>query len=160
MTGDGSVPFHGQESGSGNEVAEVVSWRESASAAAQADLDGLLEAALDMAESRVAESGEFYPFGVVVDKHGRTEIIAAGVGSAQEAQRFVYRAISDRRRDLRAAAVATDVRLPETTGDAIEVHLEHAEGTALGVLEPYRIEGEDVVTSSLRAYSEARKIWM
>ncbi|WP_276313996.1 hypothetical protein [Nocardia huaxiensis] len=28
---------------------------------AQADLDGLLDVALDMAETRIAERGEFYP---------------------------------------------------------------------------------------------------
>lgn len=137
----------------------MVSWRDTASEAAQGDLDGLLDSALTMAEQRLSERGEFYPFALVVDRSGATEVVAAGTGSAQHAQELNARAVVAMRADIRAAALVVDVRLPETGGDGIEVHLEHAEGTALGVLEPYRVEHGEVIAGGLEAFSAQRRIW-
>lgn len=137
----------------------MATWREHTSATAQADLDGLLDAALGMAEHTLAERGAFHPFGLVVDRDGRTEVIAVESGPAQLAQEHAYQAIAARRKEIRAAAVVTDVSLPETGGDAIDVQLEHAEGTALSVLEPYRIVDGDVRPEPLEAHSEQRRIW-
>lgn len=39
----------------------MAQWRYTASASAQADVDGLLDAALDTAEGRPAERGSFFP---------------------------------------------------------------------------------------------------
>ncbi|WP_431965217.1 hypothetical protein [Nocardia sp. bgisy134] len=137
----------------------MVSWRDTASEAAQGDLDGLLDTALTMAEQRLSERGEFYPFALVVNRSGGTEIVAAGTGSAQHAQELNVRAVVGMRAEIRAAALVVDVRLPESGGDGIDVHLEHAEGTALSVLEPYRVEHGEVIAGGLEAFSAQRRIW-
>ncbi|MEU0544934.1 hypothetical protein ABZ319_34195 [Nocardia sp. NPDC005978] len=136
------------------------SWRENASAAAQSDLDALLDAALEMAEGRLAQRGEFYPFGLGIDADGRTEVIAVMADSAQQAQGLVYQSLRARRSEFRAAVIAADVRLPQSSGDAVDLYLEHSEGTAINVLEPYRIVDGEVAPESLRAYSADRRIWL
>ncbi len=112
-----------------------------------------------MAEQRLSERGEFYPFGLVVDRSGGTRVIAVGTGSAQRAQELNVQAVVGMRAEIRAAALVVDVRLPETGGEGIDVHLEHAEGAALSVLEPYRVERGEVLPGGLEAFSAARRIW-
>ncbi|MGV9409708.1 hypothetical protein ACWDOP_07315 [Nocardia sp. NPDC003693] len=138
----------------------MASWRENASATAQSDLDALLDAALDLAESRLAERGEFYPFGLGIDGAGQTEVIAVMADSAQHAQGVIYQNLRERRSEFRAAAVVTDVRIPGSGGDAADLFLEHSEGTAINVMEPYRIVDGRLSTEPLRAFGVDRKIWL
>jgi hypothetical protein len=127
---------------------------------AQDDLDGLLDTALTMAEERLVDKGAFYPFVLVVqDETGVTDVVGLPYTSAQQAQELGYRAIGAMRPQIRAAAVISDVRLPETGGDGIEVFLEHAEGIALSVLQPYRLAGGEMLPGSLEAHSAQQRIW-
>ncbi|MEV2224411.1 hypothetical protein AB0E01_31675 [Nocardia vinacea] len=137
----------------------MVAWREAASDEAQSDLDGLLDEALTLAERRLSERGQFFPFGLVVDSSGATQLIAADAQAAQQAHESNIRAVAAMRAQVRAAALVVDVRLPETGGDGIEVFLEHAEGIALNVLEPYQLQGEVVVGGALEASTAQRRIW-
>lgn len=119
------------------------SWRDTASAQAQADLDGLLNAALGFAQHQLAKRGEFFPYATAVTTDGHAEMIAAPPNPANDRPASsdviasLVEQLTARRHQLRAAAIVADVRTAELGGDAIEVSLEHAEGPALRVLLPY-----------------------
>ncbi|WP_067839707.1 hypothetical protein [Nocardia lijiangensis] len=136
-----------------------MSWRDTTSEAAQADIDDLLDVALNMAEERLSERGQFVPFGVVIDRSGGRRVITSEADSAQRAHQMNFQAVSSMRSQIRAAALVADVRLPETDSDGVEVHLEHAEGPAISVLEPYRIEQGSVVAEALEGFTAQRRIW-
>jgi len=51
---------------------------------------------------------------------------------------------SERCVQIRAAAAVFDVALPETSSGGIEVPLEHADGPAISVLEPYTVSDGEV----------------
>ncbi|OQS13941.1 hypothetical protein B0T36_17685 [Nocardia donostiensis] len=94
----------------------------------------------------------------MVDRDGAVEVDADESASARAASEQLVRAIPGMHRDVRPAAIATDVRLPEIGGDGISVFLEHAEGVALSVLEAYRLDAGEVVPGTLEAHSERRQI--
>lgn len=138
----------------------MASWRDRVSEPAQEDLDGLLDTALILAEERLAARGTLHPFVLAVDKQtGATDLVAVPQGPADQARESGYRAVGDIQPRIRAAAVVTDVRHGKTGGDAIAVFLEHAEGVALSVLEPYRLEDGEIVPGDLEAHPEHRRIW-
>jgi hypothetical protein len=143
----------------------MASWRDSASQLAQDDLDGLLDPALGFAQQQLDKHGEFYPYAVVVDTDGQQRMVAADAGSDRPASAdlitTLIAALSEDRNDLRAAAIVADVRLPETSSDAIRVTLEHAERIALTVLLPYRPRrfGRGVDYGDLQTGTAAAFIW-
>jgi hypothetical protein len=119
------------------------SWREATSEGAQADLDALAEVSLDFAQHMLGKRGEYYPFAAGVTTAGEIEMINVGpdVVGEHPASTDVINALcgllNGMREELRAAAIVSDVRLTELNTDAIDVALEHAEGTALTVQLPY-----------------------
>lgn len=143
------------------------SWRDTASAQAQADLDGLLNAALGFAQHQLVERGEFFPYAAVVTTGGEAEMVEAPPSPADDrpASSDVIAScmaqLNSRRHHLRATAIVADVRMPELGGDAIEVSLEHAEGPALRVLLPYtrRRFRKGIEYGQVRAESCTRRIW-
>jgi hypothetical protein len=146
----------------------MTSWRDHASLLAQNDLDGLLDPALGFAQEQLAEHGEFFPYAVIVGVDGQTEMVAARPDPAndQPASADLITAcratLTERRDQLRAAAVVADIRMPEGGGDAIRVELEHAEGVALTVLLPYARKrfGKAIDYGQLSAGASARHIWL
>ncbi|WP_141691664.1 hypothetical protein [Nocardia brasiliensis] len=119
----------------------------------------MLDEALTVAEQRLTEHGQLVPFGLVVDRKGTTQLITAEAAGATQSLALGTAAIGAMRSRIRAAALVVDVRLPDTGGDGVEVFLEHAEGIALTVLEPYRLEGENLSVSPLEASTAQRRIW-
>lgn len=122
------------------QAARVASWRETASASAQNDLDELLNAIVPFAEQGIAKHGEFFPFGAAVTSEGDVALIAAdpGVGDAPssvQALELLYDGARVDAESRRAFAFAADVRA--NGGSAIRVELEHREGTALVIVIPY-----------------------
>lgn len=136
-----------------------MSWRDTTSEAAQADLDGLLDSVIVLAETKLAERGEFYPFAMAVGLDGATRLVEAGVGTARQARELNLRALRGMRSQIRAAALVVDVRLPETSSSGIEVHLEHVDGPAIGILEPYTITGGEVSAAPLEGFTAQRAVW-
>lgn len=114
------------------------SWRDSASQQAQDDLDGLLNATLPFAQQMLAKHGEFYPFGATVAASGETRLLAGEPGqehpASAEVLALLVAGLRQRRADLRAIAICSDVRLPDK--DAVRVELEHRDGHAMAVLMP------------------------
>lgn len=145
----------------------MTSWREQASAQSQADLDGLLNVALGFAQQQLTEHGEFFPFAVGVTTAGEAEMIAARPDITDEQPRSadVIDACLDqlaaRRGELRAAAVVSDVHLPDLNTDAIDVALEHAEGQALKLQLPYskRQFRNNIEYGQLRAAPSSLRVW-
>jgi hypothetical protein len=116
-----------------------VSWREHASAQAQADLDSLLAASLPFAEEQLARHGKFFPYAVGIDAAGDVAVRAPYDGHkrprAGEILEWLY---EDARRDadrLRAVAFVADVT--SSGRDAIGVQLQHREHIAIGIVVPY-----------------------
>jgi hypothetical protein len=58
----------------------IMSWRDNAPEPVQADLDGLLDSAISLAEKKLSERGEFFPFGMAVDTGGGMRMVEAGAG--------------------------------------------------------------------------------
>jgi hypothetical protein len=137
----------------------IMSWRDNVPEAVQADLDGLLDSAISLAEKKLSERGEFFPFGMAVDTGGRIRMVEAGVETAQAAREMNLRALRGMRGEIRAAALVVDVLLPETGSSGIEVHLEHADGPAIGVLEPYTLAGAELSASPLEGFTAHRAVW-
>jgi hypothetical protein len=146
----------------------MTSWRASASPRAQRDLPQLLDPSLEFAQQQLERHGEFYPYAVVIASHGRTEMIAPQLDStddnplSNDVIDACRAALIDRRDQLRAVALVSDVNLPTVGSDAIQVQLEHAEGTALTVHLPYRKRRrlDDIDYRPLRASSGVRIVWL
>ncbi len=143
------------------------SWRDTASAEAQADLDGLLNVALGFAQQQLTTRGEFYPYAAAVGVDGQTEMVAAkpDLGNdrplAADVAAACFGALTDKRDTIRAGAVVTDVRMSDG-GDAIRVDLEHVDGHTLAVLLPYTKKGlskKKVDFGQLHAQPGQRQIW-
>lgn len=118
----------------------VTSWRDTASAQAQADLDDLLGVVMPFAEQSLSAHGEFFPYGAVLAADGEARLIAAdpGLGERPDSNSVLATLYDGARHDapgLRAAAFVADVRA--NGSDAVRVELEHAEGQAIVVVMPY-----------------------
>lgn len=141
------------------------SWRDNASHQAQADLDGLVGAALGFAQQQLDTHGEFFPYAVAIDLDGEAEMIAARPDPDDEHPKSAdvieacVAALISQRDYIRAGAVVADVRLADS--DAVRVDLEHSEGHALTVLLPYskkrRRRGIDY--GQLRAQTGSVRVW-
>jgi len=116
------------------------SWRDTASASAQEDLDGLLNLVLPLAQELLGKNGQFYPFGATVPDAGEAALIGEDHGLGEypqpdEALDDLYDETRENAAAIRAAAFVSDVQV--NGSDAIRVELEHRDGVALTVLVPY-----------------------
>lgn len=110
------------------------------------DLETLLAELTHAAHFFLKKSGEFYPFGIVMKTNGDVEHQASWDGDDHPASVDVIARLEQVIRDqatkgeIRAAGICFDVRirrpnLPLT--DALQFHLEHVEGRAMNVFQPY-----------------------
>jgi hypothetical protein len=108
----------------------VPSWRDKASAEAQADLDGLAELLLGVARGQLAKRGALAPCGAAIDPYGAQrlyETTPEGAGEVIDSSQTISTMVDGlraQRAELRAARIAFDVRLPQEQRDAIAVDLE------------------------------------
>lgn len=156
-------------------------WRDNASAQAQADLDELLSAALGAALEHLNKNGEFYPFSMTVEgpesdalQNPDVDLVFADpaeLGEQPEAEEVLaelrrilkVRAENENRTVVqRASAIVLEVIVPEF-GPAVRVDLEHAEGIQLMVLAPVKSSGKARKRShdfgQLRLLPGQRHIW-
>ncbi len=136
-----------------------MSWRDTTPEPVQDDVDNLLDSALTLAGEHLRDRGEFFPFGLAVDRKGGVRVIDIDAPDAQQAKPMIFTALSRMRGDLRAAAVVTDVALPETASSGIEIHLEHAHGIAIGVIEPYSLADGTLEAEPLEGHTAIRAVW-
>ncbi|MFE7724005.1 hypothetical protein ACFU44_33825 [Nocardia rhizosphaerihabitans] len=136
-----------------------MSWRSNTPQPVQDDLDDLLDAALILAEERLAEHGEFYPFSIAIEVSGTRTVLDAVTGDAHQAKEMAFGALKAIRSEIRAAAVVVDVALPQAGSSGIDVHLEHTDGPAINVLEPYTIAGNEVLAEPLEGHTAQHRIW-
>ena len=142
----------------------MASWRDSASASAQDDLDGLLSIVLPFAEEMLGKHGEFFPFGGSISSHGHPSLTAAepGLGERSSPDRLLaslYEGARTEATTTRAVAFVADVRADGS--DAVRIELEHLEGVALVALLPYT-RGRIKKTPAFGQMSVSRgepKIW-
>lgn len=139
----------------------MTTWRDRTSVLAQDDLDQLLDTALHEAADLLASNGAFAPFSVAISSAGDTQFVASpgdASGDAAVAKEWLFTALRSTKAGLRAAAVVTDVRLASGQ-DAIDFHLEHAEGPTLLVRAPYVQKAGALTVEDRSAYSEPPRIW-
>ena len=143
------------------------SWRDTASAQTQDDLDRLLNVALGFAQHELDKRGEFFPYAVAIKGDGSVEMFAAPPNpssdrpAAADVIASCLSQLASKRNQLRAAAIVAGIRSQEYGGDAIEVNLEHIQGPALRVQLSYarRTPGAGVEYGQIRAQSGDRRVW-
>jgi hypothetical protein len=147
-------------------MSAVTSWRDSASPEAQADLDGLLDPALEYAEHQLEKRGEFFPFAVTVNADGEIAYVLPALEGARPRSLHVIAVLRDgfaqERDELRAVAIVAEVEFVSEGGDGIQVELEHAEGTAITLQLPYKKKrfGRGVELGELSASVGTRHTWL
>jgi hypothetical protein len=121
----------------------MTQWRDSASEAAQDDLDRLADATIAAARGFLDKNGEFIPFPMAIKSDGELALIGLQqpvVPEIPESQHVIDGIVDlfrQRRDSIRALAIAADVRIAGEDLEAIEVRLEHRDGVVLTVLVPY-----------------------
>lgn len=113
---------------------------------------------MPLAHQHLEKYGEFFPFGASMDLNGQITHAMASTGEerppSSELISMLIEGFRSRSAKLRAAGVCSDVRLRAADGtavDAIRVALEHADGEALDVFEPYRESGGWLTFDPLQA---------
>ncbi|BBX11006.1 hypothetical protein MNVM_00870 [Mycobacterium novum] len=128
----------------------MASWRDTVSEQAQADLDGLTDAAVNLALETIAARGEFLPFALAVSVDGERQVIAPDYPTSAklavvEQLAAHWRAVTALKDSLRAALVALNVTLTDPHRDGIEISVEHREGAAVGLIFPYTTGADGAV---------------
>ncbi len=110
------------------------------------ELDALLDPLLKFAQESLQKRGEFFPFGGTITNEGQVSLTAADTGEERPASQEVIELLAGGMRaqasagQIRAAAICYDSRFTPEGGaktDAIAVSLEHREGDAVLVMQPY-----------------------
>ena len=139
----------------------MASWRDTAGAHVQADLDALLDAALTTAEQSLRDTGGFLPFAVARTYDGEDQLVNVAVDSAEtdaeELLASLWQSLADHSGDFRAAGVVTDRTADD--GDRVAVQLEHADGPAIEVTLPYRLSDGVFEPGTLAAGKGIARLW-
>ncbi|MEA2538457.1 MAG: hypothetical protein QOF11_2691 [Chloroflexota bacterium] len=121
------------------------------------ELDALLDPLLKFAQEMLRKKGEFFPFGGTINNEGQVGLSAAETGDGRPASQEVIELLVSGMQaqatagQIRAAAICYDSRFTPEGGkktDAIAVSLEHRDGDAALVMQPYskgrfRLTNED-----------------
>jgi len=145
----------------------MTSWREGVSASTQGDVDGLIDAAVRIAQRHLLQASEFAPFALVVDLEGRmlaVDLDTSALGKHPESDELAVATAAQLRRlseSARCTALALNARLSQPRTDAIEVRVEHRDGPALLVFVPYKRPkfGGSAEYGDLMAYPGERDVW-
>jgi hypothetical protein len=143
----------------------VTSWRDTASAQAQADLDGLLSNVMPLAKQTLGKHGELLPYAATVDNDGNEALVSPDPGQAEELPSshdvlaLLYEAASNSSQSLRAVAFVAAVRVSDAY--AIRVELEHKEGISMAVVLPYERDAatDSIAVGASRATANPARVW-
>jgi hypothetical protein len=142
-------------------------WRDSASEEVQDDFDRLAEVTIAAARNFLDQAGDFIPFPMVVKADGELALIGLEQPlpptppDPVEVIAGIVGLFRDRRDSIRALAIGSDFEVPAEAVDAIEVRLEHRDGTAITVIVPYQIDSLDdsYLFDEPRVTEADRRIW-
>lgn len=145
----------------------MASWRDEMSAAAQAELDSLLETALRLARGHLDKASEFTPFAVFLSDEGKyilVEYDTASKAKAPTVETILVNLLEQLRtmgRQARCTAIALNTRLEKERTDALEFRLEHRDGGSVVVLLPYKraLFGGSTEYAAPHAYTGKRLVW-
>lgn len=110
------------------------------------ELDALLDALLEFAQEMLRKQAEFFPFGGTITTEGQVGLTAADTGDGRPGSQEVIELLASGMRaqatagQIRASAICYDSRFTLEGGektDAIAVSLEHRDGDAALVMQPY-----------------------
>lgn len=143
------------------------SWREGLDAAAQADLDRLLDSALRLAQQKLVAASEFEPFAIITavdDRVLAVDLDTSELGKHPDVEQIRNAAVAQLlhlKSSARCTALIANTRLSKERTDAIEVRLEHSAGVALLVLLPYKRPrfGGTIDYGQLAAYPAKPLVW-
>ena len=136
-----------------------MSWRDDASPGAQADIDALLGQSMTRAQTLLAADGAFLPFAVALDNSGQAGFLTADHLDSRTLLEYLPGMLRRRRGMFRARALVADVRIAAEDTDAIQVDLEHVEGTAIRVHLPYTDAGGTFEYGGLSGQGLERSTW-
>jgi hypothetical protein len=128
-------------------------------------LDDVLDALLPFAHQLLDKHGEVFPFGAAMRRDGKVSMVAGDTGTehppSDEVMELIRAAMKRDRDKYVAVGLCYDVRVRTSAGapptDAICVALEHRDGMAVDVVEPYAKRGNKLEYGSLSA-QQGRKI--
>jgi hypothetical protein len=122
-------------------------------------LDDVLDALLPFAHQLLDKHGEFFPFGAAMGRDGKVSMVAGDTGTehppSDEVMELIREAMRRDRDKYVAVGLCYDVRVrtspdaPPT--DAVCVSLEHRDGMAVDVVEPYTKRGNKMEYGALSA---------
>lgn len=133
-------------------------WRSIASPQAQDDVDKLFGDAIKFVAVELAHADDFAPFMMVISLAGEISVRRSAIATTPRDEVGVVRGLElpGDGDQLRARAAVLDVTaLVPVAGDAIKIKIEHAEGIAIDMLVPYRIDS-DGATINVQAANVAR----
>jgi hypothetical protein len=134
---------------------------------ARSDLDALLAAALRLAQQELGQAATFEPFVLVIGRDGRmlsAEVDRSALekhpGSEEIAEAATAQLVG-LAPSVRATALALTARLARDHTDAIEVRLDHSDGTSLLVLLPYKRPkfGGRTEYGEAKTFRGAHEVW-
>lgn len=144
----------------------MTSWRATTPEPVQADLDALVREGLEMARAMIEQSGEFYPFAVVIDDTGVIRLAAADAPDADlprstDVLEVLYAGIASEPTGLCGVGFVADVVHGE--GSAVQIEAEHRDaGPAIVVTAPYHrkgLLGTKTEFDQLSASEGERHVW-
>jgi hypothetical protein len=143
----------------------TVSWRTGASAETQADVDGLVRAALTLAAQRLTADGGFYPVAATLSRAGELAFLTGpeSLGDSpttEEVLESLYAEAPAYAASLRAFAFVADVTDAEGR-PGVRLEVEHKDGVALVLLVPYdrSAAGEPVRYGEMQGAVRPMQIW-
>ena len=135
------------------------------SAQVQEDLKSLLGTALGVAQEQLEAQGAFLPAALVVQNDGELRMIAVAPEESDEdldADAMIddiYQVLTEQKGDNRAAAVFSDIHLPDEATDAIHVVAEHSEGVCISAIQTYSEVDDEWTFSEPQWESGDQLIW-
>jgi hypothetical protein len=143
-------------------------WRDDASEEVQDDFDRLAEVTIAAARNFLDETGDFVPFPMVVKADGelsligREQPVTPTAPNPADVVNGIVTLFRERRNSIRALAIGANVQVPAEATDAIEVRLEHRDGTSIILLVPYQVDSLDdsYLFDEPRIHKGHRVIWL
>ena len=130
-------------------------------------IDDVLDALLPFAHQLLDKHGEFFPFGAAMGRDGKIGMVAGDTGTehppSDEVMELIREAMRRDRDKYVAVGLCYDVRVRTSAAaapsDAICVSLEHRDGMAVDVVEPYAKRGTKIEYGSLSAQQGRKTVF-